>query len=244
MERGDNIRPQTQLRILAGAFSSGNYNFQVGDRRFEFSGLPFAGVEVENLVQEIPQTTKLLNNEFNKAAIISLMNQYSVVHFATHAAFVSGNPENSFIMFGDGDLVTLREVRDSWFLTNVDLLVLSACQTAMGGKLGNGEEILGFGYLMQEVGAKATVASLWRVDDGGTQILMNNFYQWLETGKVTKAEALRQAQISLITGKYDEQKLAVLAIQKSPKNDLSSEIVEELRHPYYWASFILIGNGF
>ena len=97
------------------------------------------------------------------------------MHFATHAAFVFGKLENSFIMFGDGDLVTLREVRDSWFLTNVDLLVLSACQTAMDGKLGNGEEILGFGYLMQELGAKATVASLWPVDDGGTQILMNNF---------------------------------------------------------------------
>ncbi|MGD1804304.1 CHAT domain-containing protein [Dapis sp. BLCC M126] len=238
------IQPQTQLRILAAAFSSGNYSFTVGDRHFEFSGLPFAGVEVENLVEEIPQTTKLLNNEFSKAMTIPLMDKYSVVHFATHAAFISGNPEDSFIMFGDGDLVTLREVRDSWFLTNVDLLVLSACQTAVGGKLGNGEEILGFGYLMQEVGAKATVASLWRVDDGGTQILMNNFYQWLQTEKVTKAQALRQAQISLITGQYNPQQLAALVRQKSPKNDLSSQIVEELRHPYYWASFILIGNGF
>ncbi|WP_293136738.1 CHAT domain-containing protein [Okeania sp. SIO3I5] len=62
-------------------------------------------------------------------------------------------------------------------------------------------------------------SNLWRVDDGGRQILMNNFYQWLETGKVTKAEALRQAQISLIHGKYNPQQLAALAIQKSPEND-------------------------
>ncbi|GET39610.1 TPR repeat-containing protein [Microseira wollei NIES-4236] len=68
------------------------------------------------------------------------MNDYSIVHLATHAAFLVGQPEDSFIMFGNGDRATLRDV-ETWSLPKVDLIVLSACQTAVGGKLGNGEEI-------------------------------------------------------------------------------------------------------
>jgi CHAT domain-containing protein len=69
-----------------------------------------------------------------------------------------------------------------------------------GEELGTGEEILGFGYQIQRTGAEAAIASLWYVSDGGTQGLMNAFYGALQTGKMTKAEALRQAQIALITG--------------------------------------------
>lgn len=71
--------------------------------------------------------------------------------------------------------------------------MLSACETGLGGKLGNGEEILGFGYQMQQTGARAAIASLWSVDDGGTQALMSAFYGILSTEKFTKTEALRQA---------------------------------------------------
>ncbi|NEQ83110.1 MAG: CHAT domain-containing protein, partial [Moorea sp. SIO2I5] len=82
------------------------------------------------------------------------------------------------------------------------------------------KEILGFGYLMQNAGADAAIASLWSVNDEGTQALMNKFYQVLKQGKVTKAEALRQAQIALIT-----------------------KVEYGFEHPFYWAPFILIGNG-
>ncbi len=82
------------------------------------------------------------------------------------------------------------------------------------------------------------------MDDGGTQILMNGFYQWLETRKVTKTEALRRGQISLVTGKYEGKELEAFKKQTEQKNQFASEIVAELEHPDYWASFILIGNGF
>lgn len=80
--------------------------------------------------------------------------------------------------------------------------MLSACETAVGGILGNGEEILGFGYQMQDAAAKAVIASLWSVNDGGTQTLMNAFYAMLYQGNMTKAEALRQAQVAMITDNY------------------------------------------
>jgi len=141
-----------------------------------------------------------------------------------------------------GDRITLREMQN-WSLKNVDLVVLSACETGLGGKLGNGEEILGLGYQMQQAGARAAVASLWSVSDGGTQALMNAFYAGLKSDNLTKAEALRQAQIALITNNYqalgEQRSIGVEAISDRTQPSVQAQ----LSHPYYWASFILIGNG-
>jgi CHAT domain-containing protein len=231
-----NTKPQSQLQVLAAAFTQGNYSVKVGGQEFNFFGLPFAGREVEILAQTIPNTTKLLDQQFNKD-IIAQMNDYSIVHLATHAAFVKGQPEESFILFGNGDRVTLRDVKN-WRLPNVDLVVLSACQTGVGDNLGDGREILGFGYQMQQTSARAAIASLWLVDDGGTQVLMNAFYTALQTGKITKAEALRRVQIALITGDRGG-----IGVAQQLNNSLPSSVSNRLSHPYYWAPFILIGNG-
>ncbi|MFN6444552.1 MAG: tetratricopeptide repeat protein [Nostoc sp. DedSLP05] len=234
-------KPQAHLKVLAGAFTQGHYEFQVGNQHFKLTGLPFAAKEVASLEAAISGTTKLLDKDFSTTATIPQMNQNSVVHFATHAAFVPGLPEDSFILFGNGDRVTLRDIQNTWFLTNVDLMVLSACETGLGGTLGNGEEILGFGYLMQNAGARAAVASLWSVNDGGTQALMDVFYAKLKLGNLTKTEALRQAQIALInTSKNTKGKQRGNSIEIEA---LPSNVSDRLSHPYYWAPFILIGNG-
>lgn len=233
-----NTKRQEKMQVFAGAFTQGSYTFKVGEQEFQFSGLPFAGREVENLAATIPGTTKLLNGQFNRDSVL-MMNDFSVVHLATHAAFVVGNPEDSFIMFGNGDRATLRDV-ESWSLPKVDLIVLSACETGVGGKLGNGEEILGFGFQMQRTGAKAAIASLWPVSDGGTQVLINGFYSILQKGNISKAEALRQAQIALITGNHSAfgQQRGIVTAQRREESE-----TRRLNHPYYWAPFILIGNG-
>jgi CHAT domain-containing protein len=234
---GETVKP----RILAGAFAAGRYNFERGTTRFAFSGLQFAGLEVENLAAMVPGTTKLIDREFNRAMIPRLPD-YTIIHWATHAMFVTGQPEDSFILLGNGDLITMPDIK-SLNLLNVDLVVLSACQTGIGGKLGNGEEILGFGYQIQETGAKAAIASLWKVDDGGTQALMVAFYTALLSGN-NKAEALQKAQIALITG--DDSVLGRsgnLSILAQTRSGLKPSVVSRLHHPYYWAPFILIGNG-
>ncbi|MBD2130112.1 tetratricopeptide repeat protein [Microcoleus sp. ZQ-A2] len=237
-----NSKPQSP-KILAGAFAEGNFNVQVGNRQFSFDGLPFAGQEVETIAAEVPGTTKLLDREFSETETVARMSDYSIVHLATHAAFVTGKPEDSFILFGNGDRATFPDV-ELWPLTNTDLVVLSACETGVGGQLGNGEEILGFGYLMQQAGAKAAIASLWTVDDGGTQTLMNAFYAVLKNGNTTKAEALRQAQIALITGDYTALgQSRGLGVRQEIRNSRPAQVTNRLSHPYYWAPFILIGNG-
>lgn len=91
---------------------------------------------------------------------------------------------------------------------------------------------------MQQTGARAAIASLWSVDDGGTQALMNAFYTKIMQGKTTKAEALRQAQIALITGNY-----ATISQERGINDNLSPQVRHHLSHPFYWAPFILIGNG-
>jgi len=187
----------------------------------------------------------LLDRNFSRAATLDRLNSFNIVHLATHGKFVVGRVENSFILFGNtqADVVTLDEVKDLT-MSNVDLVVLSACETGLGGKLGNGEEILGLGYQFQRAGARATIASLWQVDDGGTQILMDAFYTALKQG-MTKAQALQEAQKALITGNYSSVggKRAEIEIVDSRPGKPRTLSSDRLNHPYYWAPFILIGNG-
>jgi CHAT domain-containing protein/Tfp pilus assembly protein PilF len=241
------LRPSATPLILAAAFSEGAFEFQIGQRSFSFGGLPFAGAEVANLAATFPGTTQLINDRFSRNRVEPLMDSHTIVHLATHATFVPGSPADSFILFGNGDRLSLQEIRDTWKgrFNRVELIVLSACETGVGDVLGNGEEILGFGYLMQEAGAAAAIASLWQVNDGGTQVLMDAFYTYINQG-MGKAEALQQAQVTLISGNFT----ATSSLDSRASIDVVSTQTGQpltpggnLAHPYYWAPFILIGNG-
>jgi CHAT domain-containing protein/Tfp pilus assembly protein PilF len=224
-------KPSGELSILAGAFTDAKSSVAVGTRNFTFEALPYAKSEVETLATTIATTTTRFDDDFS-ADIRFEVEDYNIVHLATHAQFVGGTPEESFILFNNQQKQTLKDV-EKWDLTNVDLLVLSACQTALGDELGNGQEILGLGFQMQRAGAKSTIASLWYVDDGGTKVLMDNFYSVLASQPdITKAEALRKAQVSLIQN-----------VDPVTGEIADNSLNKTLTHPYYWSAFILIGNG-
>ncbi|MGG6297765.1 CHAT domain-containing protein [Leptolyngbya sp. AN02str] len=238
-------REQAEISILAGAFPAQGMEIELGQQRVWFNGLPFAHVEVQNLINLLPQTTAFFSENFNRNALEPELNTHRILHLATHAEFKSGHPIDSFILLGDGDRITLFDL-DQWNLPNMDLVVLSACRTGVSSEeLGTGEEILGFGYQVQRTGARGAIASLWYVNDGGTQVLMDAFYASLSNG-YSPSEALRRAQVSLITN--DE---TVLGGAQSTIVDIadlhtgqSQSDSSDLVHPYYWAPFILIGNGF
>ncbi|NEP41666.1 MAG: CHAT domain-containing protein, partial [Okeania sp. SIO2H7] len=118
-------------QILAGGLTEGSFNFEVGRQQFNYDSLPYASVEVETIVATFPNAVKLVGRDFARSTVFQRMDRNTILHLATHAAFVKGAPEDSFILFGDGSLVNLQEVRD-WNLENVDLIVLSACQTGVG----------------------------------------------------------------------------------------------------------------
>ncbi|MGB6016789.1 MAG: CHAT domain-containing protein, partial [Nodosilinea sp.] len=231
------------LNVLAAAFTEGQYDIPTSTRTLSFDGLTYAGREVENIARLVPGTDQRLNKAFDQSLVLD-MNDYNVVHLATHASFNPGPPEDSFILFGDGSHVTLQDV-GRWNFPNVDLVVLSACETAVGDIIdGNGAEILGLGYQMKQAGADAAIASLWIVSDGGTQMLMDAFYANLSQG-MSKTEALQQAQIALIEGDFTasgvDRRAGIDVV--SSQTGLPLGVADRLNHPYYWAPFILIGNG-
>jgi CHAT domain-containing protein len=204
-------RSKSQPSILAGAFGG-----KGGERKFGQIALPATITEVQSIADSFKNSVTLTEENFSRQAIESKFKNHNILHLATHAEFNTGAPENSFIIFGNGDKIRLNEITN-WQIPNLDLIVLSACQTGVS-KLGDGVEILGFGYQVQKAGAKNAIASLWKVDDEGTQALMSAFYSELKRGDVTISEALHKAQISQIRSKkYD--------------------------HPNYWSAFFAIGNG-
>ena len=102
----------------------------------------------------------------------------------------------------------------------------------------------GISFYFLTNGAKAVIASLWLVNDASTSQLMQQFYQNLSTGKMTKSEALREAQIAMIQGKIQSSNTDRSSVNYTPGQSRNSEsISHNLSHPYYWSPFILIGNG-
>jgi CHAT domain-containing protein len=158
---------------------------------------------------------------------------------ATHGEFKPGDPGNSYIQLFDSQL-RLDELRQlGWNNPPVELLVLSACRTALGDE----EAELGFTGFAVQAGVKSALGSLWYVSDEGTLGLMTEFYQYLKTAPI-KAEALRQAQLAMIQGKVRLQGGQLLGTQVSLP--LPPELADigniNLSHPYYWAAFTMVGN--
>ncbi|NJK60543.1 MAG: CHAT domain-containing protein, partial [Oscillatoriales cyanobacterium SM2_1_8] len=208
--------------------------------RFWLPSLPFAQQEIENLLTLFPnRSTSLWNRDLQPESLLAQAPAYNTVHLATHALFQPGRPEDSFILFGNGRRQTLADVR-TWQLA-IDLLVLSACETASGGLTGQGEEILGFGYLMAQAGVRTSIASLWAVDDGGTQVFMDIFYTFLQQGR-SPQQALQQTQRVLATGNFAPLGQGRARIERNVRNRIPRAIAEYLSHPYYWAPFLAIGD--
>ena len=129
------------------------------------------------------------------------------------------------------------------------MVVLSACQTALASSRQDGVEIASLAYSFMNKGAKSVIASLWLVADNSTSDLMQNFYKNLANNKqkITKAEAMRLAQLQLLYNKdvtVDDIKRAggLISEATSPSTGKNSES-KTFAHPYYWAPFVLIGNG-
>ena len=196
----------------------------------------------------------LLNNDFTLRSFADALGRnYSLVHIASHFNFQPGDADKSFLLLGDGTPLTLETLRtaDEFDFKGVELLTLSACNTAVSTTGANGKEVEGFGAVAQERGAKAVLATLWPVADQSTREIMTRFYRiYATTQTVSKAEALRQAQLSLLRGEGrggmtsgdQRSSQAVVVPGKSELPDFKSDPHAPFAHPYYWAPFILIGN--
>jgi CHAT domain-containing protein len=177
----------------------------------------------------------LLDTSFTEAAFRAGLHQrYPVVHIASHFVFNPTSDSASFLLLGDKklSLAELRENKnDDYTFQGVQLLTLSACETA-AGSTGDGREIDGLGFLAENNGAHSVLATLWSVYDDSTGELMRSFYKELaDNPNMTKAEALQRAQLALLNG----------VVKPAPRGN--GPTLDSFANPYFWASFILIGNA-
>ncbi len=217
----------------------------MGAEKFtELEPLPAVPVEISNITNKIWSGSSFLNQDFTLENFRSQSsrNSFKIIHLATHGDFKSGEPNNSFIQFWNTQL-NLHQLRKmNWHNSSVELLVLSACRTAVGDE----QAELGFGGLAVAAGVKSALASLWYVSDRGTLALMTEFYEHLKNVPI-KAEALQQAQIAMIKEevKIENDKLFGLSSQSEGialPVELSSIGDQKLSHPYYWSAFTMIGS--
>ncbi|MBL8203208.1 MAG: CHAT domain-containing protein, partial [Blastocatellia bacterium] len=199
----------------------------------------------------LPGSIKLDEAFTQESMLMGLREQNTVVHIASHFQFQPGNETNSALLLGDGKFLSLAQIKTfPNVFSGVELLTLSACNTATGGSGANGKEIEGFGALAQRQGAKAVVASLWPVADRSTKNLMQEFYRLREAkDETTKVEALHQAQIKLLHGALQMTGETMAARALIHEEDKTANLPKfkidpkaPYAHPYYWAPFILIGN--
>ncbi len=202
------IKPPEPLRALMLGLT---------ESRGGFAALPGVKTELEQVANRV-NAEVLFDQDFTQAKLATEIDRvpFPVLHLATHGQF-SSNLEETFLLAWDqkisiSDLDNLlRSRRDK--SEPVELMVLSACQTAEG----DDRAALGLAGMAIRSGARSTLATLWSVNDSSTAALVTEFYQELSNADLTKAEALRRAQIKIL--------------QKP-----------EYSHPYYWSPFVLIGN--
>jgi CHAT domain-containing protein len=202
-------RKQNHISVILGGIS---------ESRNGFSALPAVESEVKQISKTVPSST-LLNQQFTSQALADRVKSSSagIVHLATHGQF-SSRLEDTFLLTWDGE-VNVKELSE--LLKNrsnepskaIELLVLSACDTAAG----DDRAVLGLAGLAVKSGARSTIATLWPVKDKAAEMLMIRFYDQLRQPKITKAEALRQAQINMIRQ-------------------------TDFHDPFFWSAFILVGN--
>ncbi len=192
---------------------------------FEKNGLsPLENVDDEllGISKQVNRVQKLENKDFLQENLQKKIEKlkFNVLHIATHGKF-SSNPENTFILDWNKpikvkDFDTLVRVKDQNIISPIELLVLSACETATGDK----RAALGLAGIAIRAGARSTLASLWQVNDASTAEFMIKLYQQFDNSQISKAEALRNVQLAFL--------------KEYPDTDYN--------RPYYWAPFILVGN--
>ncbi|MEM9136410.1 MAG: CHAT domain-containing protein [Cyanobacteria bacterium P01_F01_bin.42] len=185
-----------------------------------FPPLPRVYDEVSGIASTMRNSAHL-NQQFTQKNLEKSISArpFPIIHLATHGRF-SSDLEDTFLLAWNGEKIDIERLRkflrdsELRYQSSLELLVLSACETA----LGDNRATLGLAGIAARSGAKSTLASLWRVDDEATAIMMTQFYAALANRTTGKAEALRQAQQFMLNHPtYGE-------------------------HPYYWSAFVLVGD--
>lgn len=233
-----------------------------------FDELPAVKNELRSIVRDERLTTetegvmpgrRLLDGEFRTRSLKDLLpsleggRRFNVIHLASHFK-LRQTRDSSFLLLGDGTELSLTEFdKDPRLkLTGVELLTLSACETGVGIDKGDGSEFESLGMLAEKNGAKAVMATLWKVADCSTGEFMREFYRLYQQAQqqgMTKAAALQQAQQAMLSGAIKapagcQAQTGIIGTKPDvcPMSTFSPNPAKPFAHPYYWAPFVLYGN--
>ena len=189
--------------------------------QYDIEKIPFSKKEVKEVACYFKRNERniYLNKQANEVVIKEIIKKkYQIIHFACHGLLDGDIPLRSALILARGSekedgFLQVRELYDLNIRAN--LIILSACQSGRG-YLERGEGIYGLPRVFLYTGSRSVISSLWQIDDKATALFMKKFYSLLENGH-SKAKALRETKKEMQRTKY--------------------------RHPYYWAGFVLNGDG-
>lgn len=205
----------------------------------DLSALPAVPFEVD-FISQLSDGRSFLNDEFTFNNVIDQRDNYPapILHLATHAEFSTGEFSNSYIQLWDRKLGLDRIRELNLNDPPVEMMVLSACRTAIG----NDDAELGFAGMAVQSGVKSVVASLWYVSDAGTLSLMSQFYEAIHSAP-TRAFALREAQLAMLRGEVVVQEGQLVTSRGSIRVPDNLNLgTSDFSNPYYWAAFTMIGS--
>ncbi|GAK58870.1 tetratricopeptide repeat domain protein [Candidatus Vecturithrix granuli] len=194
--------------------------------------LPGVEEEIAAILSQFPDSQGYIGNEATEQRLFNEARQYEMIHLATHGVFDKQHPMFSYLEFASKSYLYARDIFG--LQLECSLVTLSGCETFLPQQievkdihtLVSGDELVGFIRAFMYAGTPSILASLWRVNDTATQYLMSAFYQNLsESGK---ARALQQAARSVMR--------TTLHLGRRKKREI------ELVHPFFWSSFVLIGD--
>ena len=245
---------ERQVRdVHPGAWQGVEFGVSLGRTvgSLQFGALPGVPNELKAVSEQVGGEPKIDKGFTRDAFDDALSSKPKIVHIATHFNFVPGDEKDSFMLFGTSELSIeeFKRMRNG-SLDGVELLVLSACDTANGdmrASAADGGEFESFALLAQLKGADSVLASLWPVNDASTSLLMGEFYRLRKAHpEWTKLESLRQAQIEMLQGKVSGESTnpgrSTMVRENPLLKDLPHWAGKGFSHPFYWAPFELIGN--
>lgn len=245
VERYDvSLIPAFSLAQLKYVSLQNTHVLAAGSESFQkLSPLPSVPLELQSIEQLIPRSEILLNPNFTLEKVRAELQTkpFQILHLATHAEFQSGFARDSFVQFWQERLYLNQIDRLGLRRSQLQLLVFSACKTA----LGDTQAELGFSGLALYAGVPSAIGSLWSISDPGTLAFMSEFYRQLQTAP-TRSAALRQAQIKMLNGTLEFRVRDLYrsgmrtSVQLPPK--FMAQLPHNLSSPYYWAPFMLVGN--
>jgi CHAT domain-containing protein len=203
--------------------------------------LPAVPLELSLITPRLWSGKSFLNYAFTLNNLKTQRDQkpFGILHLATHAHFKPGAPDKSYIDLWNRKLPLDQLPQLALSNPPVELLVLSACRTALGDR----EAELGFAGLAVQAGVKSALGSVWNISDQGTLALMTEFYQQLKQAPI-KAEALRQAQLAMLQGKVrvENGELRTTGVNVPLPPELAKQEDGDFSHPNYWSGFTIIGS--